>query len=200
MVTGVVRGEFVELWLPLPLLLKRVARLFVLPLLLLSVLDMRRESLDMFRLKREASLSFSLSAGPAEGGLDRVGRLGRRVPRLFATARKVLFFSSTGVAGTEAEPTVPKLVPDTEPAKLESSKARLLLRWSRELRPREFKAVLMSRLLRAEFNPKSAVPAEGGKARWTSGSVSRRETLESFSTVDFSKGIESECERDVASA
>ena len=119
-------GELLELWLPL--LLNRVARLFVF-VLLLSALDMRRESLDMFRLKREASLSpFSPVAGPEEGGLDRVVLLGRRVPRLFATARKVLFFSSTGVAGTEAEPTVPKLVPDTEPAKLESSNARLLLR------------------------------------------------------------------------
>jgi len=121
----VVIGELLELWLPL--LLNRVARLFV--FVLLSAFDMRRESLDIFRLKRDASLSpFSPVAGPEEGGLDRVVLLGRRVPRLFATARKVLFFSSTGVAGTEAEPTVPKLVPDTEPAKLESSNARLLLR------------------------------------------------------------------------
>ena len=119
-------GELFELWLPL--LLNRVARLFGFEPLL-SALDMRNESLDMFRLNREASLSpFSPVAGPEEGGLDRVGRLGRRVPRLFATARKLLFFSSTGVAGTEAEPAVPKLVPDAEPAKLRSSNARLLLR------------------------------------------------------------------------
>lgn len=116
-------GELLELWLPL--LLNKVARLFgFVPLF--SALDMRKESLDMFRLNREAS--FSPVAGPEEGGLDRVGRLGRRVPRLFATARKVLFFSSTGVAGTEVDPAVPKLVPDTEPAKLASSNARLLLR------------------------------------------------------------------------
>lgn len=119
-------GELLELWLLL--LLNRVARLFGFEPLF-SALDMRSESLDMFRLNREASLSpLSPVAGPEEGGLDRVDRLGRRVPRLFATARNALFFSSTGVAGTEAEPTVPKLVPDTEPAKLESSNARLLLR------------------------------------------------------------------------
>ena len=61
-------GELLELWLPL--LLNRVARLFV--FVLLSAFDMRRESLDIFRLKRDASLSpFSPVAGPEEGGLDK---------------------------------------------------------------------------------------------------------------------------------
>jgi len=57
----------------------------------------------------------------------------------------------------------------------------------------------MSRLLRAEVDPKSAVSVDGGNARWTSASVSI-DALESFRTADFSKGIASECERDVASA
>ena len=57
----------------------------------------------------------------------------------------------------------------------------------------------MSRLLRVDADPKSAVPVEGGKARWSSASVSR-DALESFKIADFSKGIASECERDVASA
>lgn len=57
----------------------------------------------------------------------------------------------------------------------------------------------MSRLLRGEDIPKSAVSVEGGKARWSSASVSR-DALESFRMADFSKGIASEWEREVASA
>ena len=49
----------------------------------------------------------------------------------------------------------------------------------------------MSRLLRGDDIPKSAVSVEGGKARWSSASVSR-DALESFRMADFSKGIASE--------
>lgn len=50
-----------------------------------------------------------------------------------------------------------------------------------------------------EADPKSAVSVEGGNARWTSASVSR-DALEPLRIADFSKGMASECERDVASA
>ena len=73
------------------------------------------------------SFSFSGLAGPVDVGLDFEGRLDRRVPRFFATDKKALPFSSTGVAGTEAVVAVPML-PDTEPPKLEPSNAMLLRR------------------------------------------------------------------------
>jgi hypothetical protein len=149
----------------LPVLVKMVAAL-VLLLLLGSARDMRRLSFDMLRLKREASFSFSFSefAGPLDVGLDRVMRLVRRVPRFFATDKKALLFSSMGVEGTEAVVAVPML-PDTEPPTLVPSNATLLLRRSREVRPREvLETVFMSRLLRADEAPKSVVSVDRGNA------------------------------------